>query len=348
MSLDDLEGALQELEAYILKVEAHAIDQHDEELSRRVGDMIQRLEEIRQTLLPPKPGPEIALADALEGLHSALRKVALDQSDVRAVAKAVEPFSRDRPIHPPAAAGLILLLDQLSWDYGLASDTEVRMAIENVIGRASVAIRDAGGDVFPMPGFTGPLVVMAQQRGFKPQQLLTPSSKGAGELACVIRRAVRLPGAAPSQPVFGVSTGRWNESIEGVDQAARALLPSNGFAVRDLRKLFWQFADADPAKEVALLRNALNRIWDVDSPALETPKNRIVNALAARGINLVPVAVGSTFDSLFSPALFERKEVQSEIPKNTIVRVLKPGLIDPTGRTLQKAVVMVSSGRHHH
>lgn len=345
MSMEELEGALQELEAHILKLEAHAIDQRDTEMSRRVGDIIQRLEEIRTGLLPPPHGPEVGLVTALDTLQHVLKNVSLDPANVRDLENAIEALTKERPARPPSAAGLILLLDQIAWDYGLAADSEARTAIENAIARASVPIRDAGGDVFPMPGFTGPLVAMVQQRGYKPQLALTPSFKGAGEVVCVIRRAIRLPGAAPSQPIFGISTGRWNESIDALDQACRALIRSNGFAVRDLRKLFWQFVEVEPAKEVALLRSALNRIWDIESSALESPRNRLINALAEHGINLVPVTVGATFDSLFSSSLFERKEVQSDIPKNTVVRVLRPGLMDTAGRPLQKAVVLVSSGR---
>jgi len=345
MSMEELEGALQEMEAYILKLEAHAIDQHSEESARRIAEMIQRLQEIREGLMPPKPGPQVALAEAISTLTAALKKLSLDPADERAALKTCEEFSRDRPIEPRAVAGLILFLDQLAWDYGMSNDPEVRSALENVIGRAAGALKEAGGDVFPMPGFTGPLVSLAQQRGFKAQQVLTPSNRGAGDIAHVIRRAIRLPDGGAWPPVFGISNGQWTPAVDAVDQAARTLLRSNGFAVKDLRKLFWQFVDADPAKEAALLRAALNRFWDIEGAELEKTRQRVIQALAARGISVIPLEVGSQFDALYSPVLFERKEVQSEIPRNTIVRVMRPGLIDSYGNTLQKAVVMVSTGR---
>lgn len=367
--LEELEGALQEMEGHVLRVEALSAGQRSEELAERVEEMLARLKRLGDTLKGEgRPSPVAAspspsrtpdsnagrpasrtriepLLQPLRELVRIVSSLSLDPTDEAAIRRWLEYFEAEPQPGAAPLGALIELLDSVSWDYGMYAIPDTRRACDGLLARACALLHEMGGEAFPLPGFSGPMLTLAKQKGFEVQRLLAPSPVGAGEVAHVVRRGVRLPGREPSNLIVAVSSGHWNDALDAVDVAVRSLLHINGLAVKDLRRLLWKLADAEGDRETTMLRMAVNRIWDFTEPETAVPKKKLLSALDARGVKPMWIPTGSPLDDSFSSSLFQSTPVPSDAPANTVVRVIRPGFLDTNGLPVQKALLGISTGR---
>jgi hypothetical protein len=307
--------------------------------------MLDRLHKVRDQLASVAASKaDSAVRRAPLDLGRTLSALALDPVDDAGLRRLLESIEIGQGT-PQTLAQAVDLVDRLVWEYGLYNVPEAKIACDEFLARSCALLRETGGDAFPMPGFGGDLLTMARQKGLQTQQILTPSQRSGGEIAHVVRRALRAPGLSPSKLVVAISTGVWTDASEAIDAAARAVIKENGIAAKDLRRILWQFVDANPQVETGLLRLAVNRLWELELPSLKEVKKRLLAALEVRGLKMMWVPLGSTFDASFSEAMFESTPVAARAPARTIVGVLRPGFLDSRGSAVQKALVAVSTGQ---
>lgn len=331
------------MEGHLLKVEALSTGESSRDLASRLHEMIERMQRIRDDLAKTaERRSDGAPRKAPAGVLSLLGALSLEPSDDAALRKTLQAFEEDPKAKTISAA--IDVVDRICWDYGLFNLPEVKFACEEFVTRTCLRLREAQGEAFPLPGFSGPIAAQARNKGYDVQEILVPSPRGFGEVSHVVRRGLRGPGLPSTKVVLAISTGCWGDAAELVDQASRLLVKENGVAAKDLRRILWQFVDADPEVETGLLRLVVNRLWDLEIPAAQDVRKRLLGALEMRGVKLMLTPVGSVFNSSHSPAMYDTTPVVSKAPARTIVAVLRPGFLDSDGRPIQKALLALSTG----
>ncbi|MFH1707400.1 MAG: hypothetical protein ABIF71_05740 [Planctomycetota bacterium] len=256
------------------------------------------------------------------------------------------------PMTRMAVTEVVGCFDAILADYCTDGFADLRRNVEQALMPALNSFLIDGVEVTPRLPVIGSMYGR-DAHGGTARRLLSRFADGT--ILAVARHAIGLPG--PASPAYIVSAKTDNpvelllhQCYEVLVGSAYRGLGSKKLATDIAKVRSWLLGLADDASRaessLIYLRQALNMLSDLDPrpKIIAGTIQSILDVLKDKQISPIQVRIGQAFDGTIDSAKYERRYVESDKPRDTIVRIIQYGLVDASGIPIQKAVLGVSRG----